>query len=190
MSPFYHLLHSYTPLIPQSYSPSLCLYSDSKGKRLAQLLILDLRITLSHTGAAQVQNPYLLLSWLPRIHLAFALRIRKPFIHLTALPSQQKRSPPTIAPMESLIMTSLCYQLRISSSWAFSQSLLQLCVFSEYTNQAVSSLTRSSKMPLRPYTPCCEAGRLIAISVLAALLQSTSKEDSSWTFIHHWRNYS
>ena len=123
---------------------------DSEDKRPAQLLIVDLRITVRIPPPLKAHDT--LLSCLPKTHLALALRISKPLIHPMALPRQQKRSPPTTAPMGSLIMISSCYQLRICSSWASSHLLRQSCAFLEYTNLAASFLMRFSKSPLRPYT--------------------------------------
>ena len=137
-------------LIPNLLTFFFCLESDSEDKRLAQLLISDLRITVSHITAAQSTRHSLLLSWLLRMGPVFALRISKPFIHPMARPSQQKRSPPTTALTESLTMIFSYYQPPIFKSWVFSHSLRQLCVFSEYINLAASSLTRFSKISLRP----------------------------------------
>ena len=128
-------------------------------------------------------------SWLQKVHPALALRISKSFKHPMEQPYQQKRSPPTTAPMGSLTMTSSCYQPRICSSWAFSQSLQQLCVSLEYTNPAALFSTRFSKLPIWPSTSH-EFEELIAIAALEALLQSTLKDDFLWTSTHRWRSCS
>ena len=176
------LIISYTPLNFASSFLCLCL----EDRRLALLLLLDLPIKGSHTPAARHLSS---LSWLQKVHPTLALKISKSVRHSMAHLSQQMRNLPTTAPMGSLTMTSSCYRPRICSSWAFLQSLQQLCVSSEYTNPAVLFLTRFSKFQMRP-CPRHECEELIATSALEALLQSILKEDSSWTSIHRSQSYS